>query len=344
MELKYDIYSIQNAVGTGEQCKYVRLKQYEPLTAKELEAKIQNRCSLTKGDVAAVLSELHDIAVEEFSQGRRFYIPEIGYFSLSVGLEMPEDNPDKKITGKEVQLTGINFQPEKMLVGVTYQFQSTDIVSNDDKGKTLTQAKSKGLSLSNNPDEGEDWDGCRDLNHKSANVQKIIKAYLDFLKNDLGYEGFRYDMVKVFSGTHVADYNDAVGIKYSVGEYWDSNEKIESWINTANKKSAAFDFQFRYNVRDAINGQNWILLKSSNNLMHDPNYRQYAVTFVENHDTQYRSAKEPLDPIKKDTLAANAYLLAMPGTPCIFQPHCCHIFAFLSSKNHCAFYATQITQ
>ena len=116
MELKYDIYSIQNASGTDERRKYVRLKQYEPLTAKDLETKIQNRCSLTKGDVAAVLCELRDIAVEEFSHGRRFYIPEIGYFSLSVGLEMPEDNPDKKITGKEVRLTGINFQPEKKFI------------------------------------------------------------------------------------------------------------------------------------------------------------------------------------------------------------------------------------
>ena len=45
------------------------------------------------------------------------------------------------------------------------------------------------------------------------------------------------------------------------------------------------------------------------------------MTFVENHDTQTRSASEPLDPIKKDTLAANAYLLAMPGTPCVFYRH-----------------------
>lgn len=55
--------------------------------------------------------------------------------------------------------------------------------------------------------------------------------------------------------------------------------------------------------------------------MHDANYRRYAVTFVENHDTQYRSADSQNDPLKRDTLAANAYLLAMPGTPCIFQPH-----------------------
>ena len=220
--------------------------------------------------------------------------------------------------------------PEETYKGETYQFKTTDIVRNDDGGKALTEANKAKVSLSNNNDEGEDWDGCRDLDHKSANVQRIINAYLDFLKNDLGYEGFRYDMVEGFNGSHVADYNDAVGIKYSVGEYWDGNSLIENWINSTYKKSAAFDFQFRYNVRDAINGagdgkvaatSNWILLKSNNNLMHDKNYRQYAVTFVENHDTQYRSASEPLDPIKKDTLAANAYLLAMPGTPCIFQPH-----------------------
>lgn len=220
--------------------------------------------------------------------------------------------------------------PAETYNGVTYKMLPTDICKNDDRGATAKQATKKGVSLSNNNDEGQDWDGCRDLDHKSANVQKIIKAYLKFLKEDMGYTGFRYDMVKGFSGTHVADYNDATGVEFSVGEYWDGNPSIINWINKTNKKSAAFDFQFRYNVRDAVNGaadgkvasfSDWSKLNSTNNLMHDANYRQYAVTFVENHDMQYRSASEPLDPLRKDTLAANAYMLAMPGTPCIFQPH-----------------------
>ena len=220
--------------------------------------------------------------------------------------------------------------PAETYKGVTYQMQSTDICKNDDGGTTATQAATNGVSLSNNNDEGEDWDGCRDLDHKSANVQKIIKAYLKYLKDDLGYTGFRYDMVKGFDGSHVADYNDATGVEYSVGEYWDGNDKIESWINRTNKKSAAFDFQFRYNVRDAVNGaangkvatsSDWSKLNSNDNLMHDANYRRYAVTFVENHDTQKRSESEQNDPLRKDTIAANAYMLAMPGTPCIFQPH-----------------------
>ena len=220
--------------------------------------------------------------------------------------------------------------PAETYKGVTYQMQSTDICKNDDGGTTATQAATNGVSLSQNNDEGTDFGGCRDIDHKSENVQKVIKAYLKYLKDDLGYTGFRYDMVKGFDGNHVADYNDATGVEYSVGEYWDGNDKIESWINRTNKKSAAFDFQFRYNVRDAVNGaangkvttsSDWSKLNSNDNLMHDANYRRYAVTFVENHDTQYRSETEQNDPLRKDTIAANAYMLAMPGTPCIFQPH-----------------------
>lgn len=220
--------------------------------------------------------------------------------------------------------------PTETYNGVTYKMQPTDICKNDDGGATAKQATKEGVSLSNNNDEGQDWDGCRDLDHKSANVQKIIKAYLKFLKEDIGYIGFRYDMVKGFSGTHVADYNDATGIGFSVGEYWDGNQSIINWINKTNKKSAAFDFQFRYNVRDAVNGaangkvatsSDWSKLNSNDNLMHDANYRRYAVTFVENHDTQKRSESEQNDPLRKDTIAANAYMLAMPGTPCVFQPH-----------------------
>lgn len=211
--------------------------------------------------------------------------------------------------------------PAEVYKGVTYQFKSTDIVANDDKGRTAKEATKQGISLSKNNDEGEDWDGCRDLDHKSQNVQTIIKAYLKYLKDDLGYTGFRYDMVKGFSGSHVADYNKSVGVEYSVGEYWDSNARIQSWINATLKNSAAFDFQFRYNVRDAINSNNWAALKSTNNLINDKNWRQYAVTFVENHDMEYRSSSEQQDPIRRDTLAANAYLLAMPGTPCVFFTH-----------------------
>ncbi len=219
--------------------------------------------------------------------------------------------------------------PAETYGGETYQFVSTDIVSNDDSGKTAVQAASEGVLLSSNADTGEGWDGMRDLDHKSANVQRIVTAYVKYLASNLGYTGFRYDMVKGFSPSYVAAYNDAAGISFSVGEYFDGNvSSVSSWVSGTSMKSGAFDFPFRYTVRDAINNDNWLLLApttaSSRALIANDHqsgaYRQYAVTFVENHDTERRSSAEQ-DPILKDTLAANAYLLAMPGTPCVFFRH-----------------------
>lgn len=214
--------------------------------------------------------------------------------------------------------------PVENYKGVTYEMKSTDICANDDGGKTKKEADKKDVKLSSNYDTGDDWDGMRDLDHSSQNVQTIVKAYLNMLLNDFGYAGFRYDMVKGYSGKYTGIYNDAAKPTYSVGEYWDGDvSKVKNWLNTTkvngNITSAAFDFPIRYVVRDAIKA-NWSTVKT-NGLANDPAYKQYAVTFVENHDTECRSASVQQDPIRKDTLAANAYILASCGTPCVFYKH-----------------------
>ena len=214
--------------------------------------------------------------------------------------------------------------PVETYKGVTYEMKSTDICANDDGGKTKEWADENGYKLSSIYDTGEEWDGMRDLDHSSQNVQTIVKAYLDMLLNDFGYAGFRYDMVKGYSGKFTGIYNDATKPTYSVGEYWDGNvSAVTNWLNATKVNgqitSAAFDFPIRYVVRDAIKA-NWSTVKTDG-LANDPAYKQYAITFVENHDTEYRSSSVQQDPIRKDTLAANAYILASCGTPCIFYKH-----------------------
>ena len=220
----------------------------------------------------------------------------------------------------------VNF-PVEVYKGVTYELKSTDICRNDDGGAALNWANQNGYSLSSNNDTGEDWGGMRDLDHMSANVQKSVKAYLGMLLDDLGYAGFRYDMTKGYAARFTGQYNSAVNAQYSVGEYWDGNlSAVRNWIDGTKVdgvvQSAAFDFPFRYTIRDAVNNTRWSnLAGSGKGLCMESNYKRYAVTFVENHDTQYRSATEQQDPIRNNIEAANAYLLAMPGTPCIFLKH-----------------------
>ncbi|MBO4550704.1 MAG: chitobiase/beta-hexosaminidase C-terminal domain-containing protein, partial [Bacteroidaceae bacterium] len=218
--------------------------------------------------------------------------------------------------------------PAEIYNGQTYQMLPSDICANDDNGQTANWACQHGISLSKNDDTGEDWSDCRDLDHKSENVQNCIKAYLKFLIDDIGYTGFRYDMVKGFYASFIADYNVFAKPAFSVGEYWDSTNKIREWVNytrgyvSDTPTSAAFDFQFRYRMRDAINYRDWRHLGYDEKpLSAENSYKQYAVTFVENHDTEHRINGTVQDPIRTDTLAANAYLLAMPGTPCVFFTH-----------------------
>lgn len=223
-------------------------------------------------------------------------------------------------------LTSWTDFPVETYKGVTYKMNSTDICSDDDKGGTLSWANKQTpkITLSSNKDTGDGWDGMRDLDHNSSNVQTVVKAYLDMLLNDFGYAGFRYDMVKGYAGKFTGIYNTAAKPGYSVGEYWDGNvATVKAWINATKVNgvptSAAFDFPVRYAVRDLI-ANNWGSMAKSG-LISDATYRQYAVTFVENHDTEYRSSDEKQDPIRKDTIAANAYILASCGTPCVFYKH-----------------------
>ena len=214
-------------------------------------------------------------------------------------------------------LSGSFGFPSETYKGVTYTMTQADVVS--------------GNGGTGNADTGEGWDGMPDLDHTSANVQNICKAYTKMLIEYFGYAGFRYDMVKGYSGSYTAMYNNYAQPEFSVGECWDGTATIKNWIDATNKTSAAFDFQFRYTVRNAINKNDWRYLGYANDgnyplissSTNSGSYRRYAVTFVENHDTQDRGNVTGYnkDPITRDIPAVHAYMLAMPGTPCVFLPH-----------------------
>ena len=212
--------------------------------------------------------------------------------------------------------------PSETYNGVTYQLTNNDICSDD-------EAAQNGYEVGPNKDTGENWPGMRDLDHKSENVQANVKAYLKFLLNDLGYVGFRYDMVKGYNASYTKMYNEDSKPQFSVGECWDSSNTIKRWIDNTGKTSAAFDFQFKYVVRNATDKKDWTYLAQKNDgnwplVSSDYNegaYRQWAITFVENHDTEVRPDGSSNGPLRRDTLAANAYMLAMPGTPCVFLKH-----------------------
>ena len=179
-----------------------------------------------------------------------------------------------------------------------------------------------GYAATGAADEGEDFDGSRDLDHTSANVQKNVKAYQKYLMQELGYDGFRYDMCKGYAGYYVGLYNQTSEPVFSVGEYWDGNpETLRWWLNETKQdnriQSAVFDFSLKYPMNSAFGGGTWSALNDKG-LAADNNYQRYSVTFVDNHDT---GQNDNYSCLKNNVMAANAFILAMPGTPCIFYKH-----------------------
>ena len=194
-------------------------------------------------------------------------------------------------------------------------------ICNTDEVKDVAgQAKPTGA-----PDTGDDFNGSRDLDHKSTVVQDAIKGYMQFLKNEMGYSGWRYDMTKGFSASYVNEYNAAAGNYFSVGECFDGYDRCNAWLNESNRTSATFDFAAKFQLNAAMwNGgmdlTNLVWKYSGVNqpagLIHHPDNKRYAVTFVDNHDT-YRDNNK----FNGNILAAYAFLMGSPGVPCVFLKH-----------------------
>lgn len=211
-----------------------------------------------------------------------------------------------------------NF-PAETWNGKTYKIGPEGICCTDEVKDAAGQAKPTGA-----PDTGEDFNGSRDLDHTNANVQDNCKNYCKFLLDELGYAGFRLDMVKGYGGQYTKIYNQYAKPRFCVGEYWDgSYDAVKGWIDATGKESAAFDFPFKYAVNKAFSsGDMTQLVWKANGTTDQPagmihfGYAQYAVTFIDNHDT-YRDGNK----FTGNVVAANAFMLCSPGTPCVFLPH-----------------------
>ncbi len=152
-----------------------------------------------------------------------------------------------------------------------------------------------------NPDTGERHPAGRDLDHTNPGVREAIKNYLRGLKS-VGFQGWRYDLVKGYDGRFVGEYNDASGPAFSVGECFDGDrQKVTHWIDATGGKSTAFDFPTRYLLYDACAGDDYGRLRSVNGGRVVPGgligfWPSRSVTFLDNHDTEYCREGELLLP------------------------------------------------
>lgn len=213
-----------------------------------------------------------------------------------------------------------NFATDNFGVYGNYQFTASHICS-DDEVNSDTSAGSCYGKATGQKDSGENWCCARDLDHANSYVQDAAVAYLKWLRNEIGYDGWRYDLVKGFSPEYVAKYNNESAPYFSVGEYWDGSYiLVATWLDQVKQKSAAFDFPGKYAaLNDGLAQKNYAKMATNgkqSGLISSNLYKRYAVTFVDNHDT-YRDDSKYIGDVQQ----AYAYLLSAPGVPCVFWPH-----------------------
>ncbi|RRD02406.1 alpha-amylase family glycosyl hydrolase [Prevotella sp. OH937_COT-195] len=256
-----------------------------------------NSCFGTEAELRTMISTFHD-------KGTGIIADVV--INHKNGLNSWADFPDENVTGSK---TGKTYS-------ITWDNTNFSGICRTDEANRNDNSPVKG-KLTGNDDTGDDFDGYRDLDHTNTTVRQNINTYVDFLTDELGFAGFRYDMVKGYGAGYIQIYNNEAKPTYSVGEYWDGNyTNVTNWIKGTGYTSAAFDFPLKDVINNAFGNGNWGAL-SNKGIAGDPYMSRYAVTFVDNHDT-YREASIPL---KNNILAANAFILAMPGTPCIFLQH-----------------------
>ena len=194
------------------------------------------------------------------------------------------DFADETVTG---QNTGKKYS-------VSWDHTNYTQICSDDEAQTGTDSEAKG-KIKGAKDTGLNDGGCRDLDHTNATTQQNVKTYEDFLINEMGYTGFRYDFVKGYDPAYVKMYNEAAKPQFSVGEYWQGSVTdsksgdhpfggVKDWVDATGKTSAAFDFPMKYLIKSAFSGE-WGKLAAYTTATLTGVEPQYAVTFVDNHDT-----------------------------------------------------------
>ena len=181
-------------------------------------------------------------------------------------------------------------------------------------------------------DTGDNFDGARDLDHTNEYVQNWSKAYTQWLLGSMKYDGFRYDMTLGFHGRYLKMYNEAANPYMSVSELWQSIDRQKQHLEECEYNTMVFDFQMKYSLKGIVTGSYGKLNKNKTfEGLRKHGLERYSVTFIDNHDTfdrgtaygnnQFSGSDLSNSTTKDQILQASAYMLMMPGVPCVFYPY-----------------------
>ena len=116
MAITFDFYhspSTQTEGGESSERFHARVVGGQTIDMDQLIHHINQRCTLTKGDIQAVIGELSEELAHSLLNGDRVNIPGIGTFSLS--LQAPKDANPLNTHAQNIQVKQIEYRPDHQL-------------------------------------------------------------------------------------------------------------------------------------------------------------------------------------------------------------------------------------
>lgn len=187
-----------------------------------------------------------------------------------------------------------------------------------------------------NPKQGEDYVAAPNIDHTNERVRSDYIEWLKFLRNSIGYDGWRLDFARGYLGEHVKQYVDATVPEMAFGEFWDScdytdgvlnynqdshRQRAVNWCDSTGGTAGAFDFTTKGILQEAVQRKEyWRLVDAQGRppgLM--GMWPSRAVTFIDNHDTGSTLNHWPFP--SQHIALGYAYILTHPGTPTVFYDH-----------------------
>jgi len=168
------------------------------------------------------------------------------------------------------------------------------------------------------------------LDHNKASVRDSLVQWGKYLRNDLGFDGFRLDAVKAIDPAFMAHWlkNSNIG-GYAVAELWGSISEISNWLNVCKNVNGAsvsmFDFPLRYELKYMCNNTSgsYDMNNLDNAGLINSGISGFDVaTFVENHDFDRVGWDGQIDnghdPVISDKDMAYSYIIFSEGRPAVF--------------------------
>lgn len=115
--ISYDIRKTPVSKINKKASYYVKVSRSSVISFENVKKRLSTKCTLSEGDISAVIEELSHLFIQSFQEGNSVHIDGIGNFSVKIQTPI-KDNP-KAINASHIKLTGINFRPERKLINST---------------------------------------------------------------------------------------------------------------------------------------------------------------------------------------------------------------------------------